>query len=108
MKWRNTSSLRDSGFIVSVLSICICGMERNDATDRRDDTINLCEMKWSSEAYVIDKDYDEKLRNKVAAFIRETGTRKSILISMVTTYGVKENMYSDAVQSQVVMDDLFA
>ena len=43
-----------------------------------------------------------------AAFIRETGTRKSILISMVTTYGVKENMYSDAVQSQVVMDNLFA
>ena len=76
--------------------------------DRRDDTINICEMKWASEAYVIDKDYDEKLRNKVAAFIRETGTRKSILISMVTTYGVKENMYSDAVQSQVVMDDLFA
>lgn len=104
MKWRNTSSLRDLGLIVSVLSICICGI----ATDRRDDTINICEMKWSSEAYVIDKDYDEKLRNKVAAFIRETGTRKSILISMVTTYGVKENMYSDAVQSQVVMDDLFA
>ena len=76
--------------------------------DRRDDTINICEMKWASEPYVIDKDYDEKLRNKVAAFIRETGTRKSILISMVTTYGVKENMYSDAVQSQVVMDDLFA
>ena len=76
--------------------------------DRRDDTINICEMKWASEPYVIDKDYDEKLRNKVAAFIRETGTRKSILISMVTTYGVKENMYSDAVQSQVVMGDLFA
>lgn len=65
-------------------------------------------MKWASEPYVIDKDYDEKLRNKVAAFIRETRTRKSILISMVTSYGVKENMYSDAVQSHVVMDDLFA
>ena len=58
--------------------------------------------------YYLDKDYDEKLRNKVAAFIRETRTRKSILISMVTSYGVKENMYSDAVQSHVVMDDLFA
>lgn len=33
-----------------------------------------------------------------------TGTRKSILITMVTSYGVKENMYSDAVQSHVVMD----
>ena len=38
----------------------------------------------------------------------ETGTRKSILITMVTSYGVKENMYSDAVQSHVVMDDLFS
>lgn len=35
-------------------------------------------------------------------------TRKSILITMVTSYGVKENMYSDAVQSHVVMGDLFA
>ena len=69
--------------------------------------LSICEMKWASEPYVIDKDYDEKLRNKVAAFIRETGTRKSILVSMVTTYGVKKNMYSDAVQSQVVMGDLF-
>ena len=57
--------------------------------------------------FLIFNDYDEKLRNKVAAFIRETGTRKSILISMVTSYGVKENMYSDAIQSQVVLDDLF-
>ena len=76
--------------------------------DRRDDTINICEMKWASEAYVIDKDYDEKLRNKVAAFIRETGNKNSILFSMVTIYGMKENMYSDAVQPQVVMGDLFA
>ena len=43
-----------------------------------------------------------------AAFIRAPGTRKSILISMVTTYGVKEGMSPAAVQSQVVMDALFA
>ena len=45
--------------------------------------------------------------------MRNSGTRLRLssvrpVISMVTTYGVKENMYSDAVQSQVVMDDLFA
>ena len=75
--------------------------------DRKDDIVSICEMKWASEPYVIDKDYDEKLRNKVAAFIRETGTNKSVLVSMVTTYGVRENTYSDAVQSQVVLEDLF-
>ena len=75
--------------------------------DRKDDIVSVCEMKWASEPYVIDKNYDEKLRNKVAAFIRETGTNKSVLVSMVTTYGVKENTYSDAVQSQVVLEDLF-
>ena len=74
---------------------------------RRRHSREICEMKWASEPYVIDKDYDEKLRNKVAAFIRETGTNKSVLVSMVTTYGVKENTYSDAVQSQVVLEDLF-
>ena len=76
--------------------------------DRRDDIISVCEMKWASTLYTIDKDYDEKLRNKVAAFIRETGTNKSVLVSLITTYGIKENIYSDAVQSQVLLDDLFA
>ena len=75
--------------------------------DRKDDIVSVCEMKWASEPYVIDKDYDEKLRNKVSAFIRETGTCKSVLITMVTTFGVKDNMYSDTIQSQVVLDDLF-
>ncbi len=34
------------------------------------------------------KDYDEKIPNKVADFIRETGTRKSILISIINVYNL--------------------
>lgn len=75
--------------------------------DRKDDTVNLCEMKYYATEFVIDKGYEEKLRNKIAAFREETQTRKSLLLTFVTTYGVKENMYSGSVQCQVVLDDLF-
>lgn len=75
--------------------------------DRRDETVNLCEMKYSSTQFVISKDYEEKLRNKIAAFREETKTRKSLMLTLVTTYGVKENMHSGCVQSQVLLDDLF-
>ena len=57
--------------------------------------------------FAIDKEYDEKLRNKIETFRTETGTRKALQLTMVTTYGVKRNMYRNKVQSEVVLDDLF-
>ena len=75
--------------------------------DRKDDTINICEMKWASGPFVIKSDYDMELRNKVTAFVRETQTRKAVHITMITTYGVKKNMYVDDYQSEVMLDDLF-
>lgn len=76
--------------------------------ERRDMVINLCEMKYSINEYVIDKDYDAVLRNKLDAFRRITGTRSSLQITMITTYGVKKNKYSNLIQSQVTLDDLFS
>jgi hypothetical protein len=56
---------------------------------------------------VIDKDYDKVLRNKRSAFKEETKTRKSVHITMVTTYGVKHNSYWSNIQSEVTVNDLF-
>jgi hypothetical protein len=75
--------------------------------ERNDNVINLCEMKYANTEFVIDKKYDENLRNKKEAFIQETKTRKAIYLTMITTYGVKRNEYSGIVQSEVKMDDLF-
>ena len=33
--------------------------------------------------------------------------KKTVQITMITTYGVKPNKYSSIVSSQVTMDDLF-
>lgn len=75
--------------------------------ERRDRIINLCEIKFSVNDFVIDKDYDLKLRNKIEAFRRSTATKNGIQLTMITTYGVKNNKYSSIVGSQVTLKDLF-
>jgi len=75
--------------------------------DRNDGIINLCEMKYADDEFVIDKKTDENLRNKKSSFIREAKVRKAVHITMVTTYGVKRNEYWGNIQSEVKMDDLF-
>jgi hypothetical protein len=75
--------------------------------DRRDQIINLCEMKFSINTFAIDKKYAEELRNKISVFKQETGTKKSVLLTMVTTYGLKANNYSSLVQNSLTMDVLF-
>jgi len=75
--------------------------------DRNDGIINLCEMKYAEDEFMIDKKMDDNLRNKKATFIDEAKVRKAVHITMVTTYGVKRNIYWGNIQSEVTMDDLF-
>lgn len=75
--------------------------------DRNDGIINLCEIKYAHTPFAIDKKYDENLRNKKEAFIQETKTRKTIHLTLISTYGLKPNEYSGIIQSEVRMDDLF-
>ena len=75
--------------------------------DRADRVINLCEMKFSEAPYVITKDFEQQLRERMAIFKAKTRTRKSLATTMVTTYGVLRGIHSGIVQSEVVMDDLF-
>ena len=75
--------------------------------DRRDRVINVCEIKYSINEYIIDKEYDLTLRNKVDSFRRVTGSKKTIQLTMITTYGVKKGKYSGIVQKEILLDDLF-
>lgn len=75
--------------------------------ERSDRQIHLCEMKFSQELFVIDKNYEQNLREKMTVFRMETKTKKALLTTFITTYGVKKNTHSGIVATQVVMDDLF-
>lgn len=76
--------------------------------DRKDQVINLCEMKYSLSEYIIDAEYEQKLRNKKSVFIDTTNTRKAVHLTMVTTFGIKANAHSGIVQNEITLDDLFS
>ncbi len=76
--------------------------------DRKGHCMNLCEMKYSVEEFTINKKYAEELAQKKSVFIARTKTKKTIFLTMITTYGVVRNPYSkNLVQSEVTMDALF-
>ena len=76
--------------------------------DRADDVVNLCEMKFSGEPFAIDKAYYQSLQRKIAAFRKETGTRKAIHLTVVTLSGLVHNAYWNDVQQELTVEDLFA
>ena len=75
--------------------------------DRADRIINLCEMKFSVNPYVISKDYEQTLRLRMAIFKEKTNTRKSLVNTFVTTFGVANGIHHSIVDSEVLMEDLF-
>ena len=65
-------------------------------------------MKFYNAPYTIDKKYYLNLKNKLSELQKEKGTRKNIFITMITTYGINENKYSnELVENELDMDDLF-
>lgn len=75
--------------------------------DRNDQVVNICEMKYSLSEFVITAEYEQKLRNKKAVFINTTNTRKAVHLTMLTTYGIRQNSHSGIIQNEVTLDDLF-
>lgn len=75
--------------------------------DRGDKTINLCEMKFVGHTYSITPDYAEWMLKRRELFRQSTGTKKTLHLTMVTTYGLEHNAGWQIVQNEVVLNDLF-
>lgn len=75
--------------------------------DRAERVVNVCEIKYSTSNYTIDKKYDAELRRKLDVFANETKCRKALHTTPVTTYGLTKNEYSGRIQNVITMDSLF-
>lgn len=76
--------------------------------DRRDHVINLCEIKFSQHKFTITKAYAAQLEQKLSVFKEETSTTKAVWLTMISTFGLQENEYSNRlVQKSVTMEALF-
>lgn len=75
--------------------------------DRKDDVINLCEIKYSSKKYAIDASGEEDLIYKRETFRKETGTSKTIHLTMITMEGLQNNECRNLIINEITGDDLF-
>ncbi|MBU0766143.1 MAG: ATP-binding protein [Bacteroidetes bacterium] len=76
--------------------------------DRADNVINICEMKFCNSLFEINSKYAKELIGKVNNFVSGTGTKKSIFLTFITTYGLVQNKYrKQLVQNELTLDHLF-
>ena len=83
------------------------GVQIDLVIDRRDQVINLCEMKFSIQKFEITKKYKAELLQKIAVFREETATEKALFLSVISTYGVKKNTHFDVLQNDINMSILY-
>lgn len=82
------------------------GMQIDLVIDRRDDVLNVCEMKYTSSPFVLTGQYAETIESRRRAFELKY-PRKSIHMTLVTTFPVRENSHTGVFQSEVTQDALF-
>jgi len=76
--------------------------------DRNDQSINICEMKYSTTDYELTKTEAAKIENRKKVFRYHTKTKKHLFTTLVTTHGVIDNAHRlNHVDGEVVLDDLF-
>ena len=74
---------------------------------RRDQIINLCEMKYSRLDYTVSKETDLSIKRKIHDFRTITKTKYAIHPTIITPYGLMENSYAGNIRAVITAEDLF-
>jgi len=75
--------------------------------DRKDDSINLCEIKFHNGPFSINKVYYNQLIQKKQRFIQYTKTKKQVFLTMITNFDLAENAYaSEVVDISITLDQI--
>jgi AAA+ ATPase superfamily predicted ATPase len=94
--WRQPGTSSEAGAQIDLL------------LDRADQCINICEIKFSTQPFAIDKKYARELEQKLAAFRQNSGSRKTLFLTFITTYGLSDTIYKEQLaDADITMDALF-
>jgi hypothetical protein len=84
------------------------GAEIDLLIDRKDQCINLFEIKYYDSEFSIDKEYAKQLQRKKMVYLEKTKSKKAIFMTLITTYGAKQNEnYLGLIDKQLTLNDLF-
>lgn len=82
------------------------GLQVDLVIDRQDDVVNVCEMKYTKSAFSVTKSYYGTLEKRREHF-EKSYPDKSVHLTLITTYPMQRNEYSDVFQSEVTLDGIF-
>ena len=75
--------------------------------ERRDQVVNVCEMKFTLNPYVISGKYLREMTERMESFRCATNTASALHLTMISAAGVADNEYSGAIQDIITLKDLF-
>ena len=76
--------------------------------DRSDETINICEIKYTSSGeYTVTEEEEQKVLNRRERFLEDTQTTKAIHLTLITTHGLTRNAHADIFQNVVTAESFF-
>ena len=75
--------------------------------ERKDNVVNMCEMKFYSELITISKAYHAKLVHRQNLLMKNLSRKTVVQPVLVTTEGLAYNEYSGIFQNVVIIDDFF-
>jgi uncharacterized protein len=84
------------------------GVQIDLLIDRKDNVINVFELKFYSGLMTLSKSYSDELRDKITIFKETTQTHKQVFLNLLTTFGLKQNEHSlGLIDKALTMDALF-
>lgn len=76
--------------------------------DRKDNVINVCEVKFSLSKYKLTKKYAQEIQHKINQFIQSgAANNKAIFPTMITTYGLDNSIHNNSITNSLTLDDIF-
>ncbi len=76
--------------------------------NRNDNVINLCELKFYSNPFTVDKEYFFKINNRTKLLSEKISKKYVIKNTLISTFGVTKNNYYSVFSNVLTLDDLFS
>lgn len=75
--------------------------------ERGDDAVNVCEMKYAADEYVLNREEHDKIIRRREIYCREAQPRGAVYLTLISPKGLARNALGNDIQSVVTLDDLF-
>ena len=74
---------------------------------RKDNVVDMCEIKYYNDEFVLYSDYLQNLKNKEKTLVKKLKKRQVVEHVLITPFGLKQNEYSGYFTKVITLKDLF-